>query len=150
MPPPSELRLEIISVEFDQLHPPLVRQQRWAVRLRARPTLDQLEAWHSAASCEAPGNAASLCVVLRFPQRGTQRKEHYLRADQGGRECRAETEPWCRARSHERHARKNEVMHRIGPAADLAALGVVPSLDLPGVGSGLADHPHRDPVRNLR
>ena len=32
-------------------------------------------------------------------------------------------------------------MHRIGPAADLAALGVVPSLDLPGVGSGLADHP---------
>lgn len=29
----------------------------------------------------------------------------------------------------------------IGPAADLAALGIVPSLDLPGVGSGLADHP---------
>jgi hypothetical protein len=29
----------------------------------------------------------------------------------------------------------------IGPAADLAALGIVLSLDLPGVGSELADHP---------
>jgi choline dehydrogenase len=29
----------------------------------------------------------------------------------------------------------------IGPAADLAQLGIVPVVDLPGVGSGLTDHP---------